>query len=43
MYVGYIIMTDLIIKTSVSLADEYTGAKKYWHPYLINAIEMRSL
>ena len=21
----------------------YTGAKKYWHPYLINTIEMRSL
>ena len=20
----------------------YTGAKKYWHPYLINIIEMRS-
>ena len=20
----------------------YTGAKKYWHPYLINTIEMRS-
>ena len=23
--------------------DTYTGAKKYWHPYLINTIEMRSL
>ena len=22
---------------------QYTGAKKYWHPYLINTIEMRSL
>ena len=21
----------------------YTGAKKYWHPYLINPIELRSL
>ena len=21
----------------------YTGAKKYWHPYYINTIEMRSL
>ena len=21
----------------------YTGAKKYWHPYLTNTIEMRSL
>ena len=21
----------------------YTGAKTYWHPYLINTIEMRSL
>ena len=22
---------------------QITGAKKYWHPYLINTIEMRSL
>ena len=25
------------------LCVNYTGAKKYWHPYLINNIEMRSL
>ena len=35
-------MTDQFIKISASLANEYTGAKKYWHPYLINTIEMRS-
>ena len=25
------------------MVDRYTGAKKYWHPYLINTIEMRSI
>ena len=24
-------------------ASTYTGVKKYWHPYLINTIEIRSL
>ena len=28
----------LIVRVS-----SYTGAKKYWHPYLINTIDMRSL
>ena len=28
---------------SISTQGKYTGAKKYWHPCLINTIEMRSL
>ena len=27
----------------ISINVTYSGAKKYWHPYLINTIEMRSL
>ena len=31
------------IKQLTKVQDWYTGAKKDWHPYLINTIEMRSL
>ena len=36
-----IVQEEIFYKISVS--HNYTGAKKYWHPYLINTIEMRSL